>query len=75
MNKVEFENLDEKIQEYIKYCISLGVINEENKKYMLEKLSKTIVTALAVKLIMMRHTANIICFFITCKYLIIIASG
>lgn len=41
MKKEEYEKLDKRIQEYIKHCVELGVINNENMGYMLDRLSRT----------------------------------
>jgi len=41
MKKEEYEKLDKRVQEYIKHCVELGVINNENMNYMLDRLSRT----------------------------------
>lgn len=41
MKKEEFEKLAPEIQEYIKYCVDLRIINSENKDIILDRLSRT----------------------------------
>lgn len=41
MKKEEFDKLQPEIQEYIQYCINIGIFNSENKEKILDKLSRT----------------------------------